>query len=87
MAVALCSRNSSACLHVQFLHPSFLHRCVASPMFAFDLGAWLELLWLWLASLSLQMYLPMLGTCSNSKSRTQHLSLFYVVDVIEGAVG
>ena len=38
------------------------------------------LLWLWLASPSLQMYLPMPETCSNSEFTLQSLSIFDVPD-------
>ena len=41
------------------------------------------LLWLWLASPSLQMHLPMPETCSNSEFTLQSLSIFDVPDIIE----
>ena len=41
------------------------------------------LLWLWLASPSLQMYRPMPETCSNSEFTLQSLSIIDVPDIIE----
>ena len=43
------------------------------------------LLWLWLASLSLQMYLPMLETCSNSEFTSQSLSLVDAAQTVENS--
>ena len=41
------------------------------------------LLWLWLASPSLQMYLPMPETCSNSEFTLQSLSITDAPDITE----